>query len=513
MKKNYFKNLMQVSLLLGAAFVISSCDDVIGQEDNPVASYVQWEAKTPKSIELTLGIASKETATVKAIAVSSVVIVYESENTEIVKIDPVTGTMTAVGVGETNVKAVVSGASSAGKSVFIPEEIKIPVVVKDGKAKLTRVQDEIVDFTANKDSVYDLKKLFTAYPEVGTEADKSAITFRLLGKNSKTYQSSGITNIASLNVNKLTIKDGPINDWNGKGKDITDTVYVAAKISGNTGSEFNYSDAKATEDTVMVVITKSIAYLNEKNERTILTADKYTNISEVLSDTKFDGTIKAGTYFVDTNIGSWVSSPKISGDVTFILQNNTNSNLTSIDDAKDSSTLNIFRQAVTNKSADVPGIIRIGWLGSYPDNTITNFKAINIYGADIQFRGNIAEVGEINVYNEAKLTTTRSDWASTYSGKILLKDGGKLTVAGGTVDIYGSGTDLNTGFAVIGDVEVSKGVFTASNSQYRAVKGNLTAGGKILIKESNDNNTWTAIEGTTSTSKYIKAQEKSNTWK
>ena len=46
---------MQVSLLLGAAFVISSCDDVIGQEDNPVASYVQWQAKTPKEVTLKIG--------------------------------------------------------------------------------------------------------------------------------------------------------------------------------------------------------------------------------------------------------------------------------------------------------------------------------------------------------------------------------------------------------------------------------------------------------------------------
>jgi len=504
MKKNYFKNLMQVSLLLGAAFVISSCDDVIGQEDNPVASYVQWEAKTPKSIELTLGIASKETATVKAIAVSSVVIVYESENTEIVKIDPVTGTMTAVGVGETNVKAVVSGASSAGKSVFIPEEIKIPVVVKDGKAKLTRVQDEVVDFTANKDSVYDLKKLFTAYPEVGTEADKSAITFRLLGKNSKTYQSSGITNIASLNVNKLTIKDGPINDWNGKGKDITDTVYVAAKISGNTGSEFNYSDAKATEDTVMVVITKSIAYLNEKNERTILTADKYTNMSKAIAAEGWDGTLKAGTYFADAYLGS---SPKISGDVSIIIPNDYYWYYTAIDDAKDSSTLNIFRQANVkdNNGDDLP----VGelWFQKSWDNAVTNFKTINFYGGKVYVRGQIAGVGNINVYNDAYLQV----WNGNYG--IKLNENGKLTVAGGEVYVTGYSADLTTGFAVIGDVEISKGVFTASNDQYRAVKGNLTAGGKILIKESNDDTTYTALEGTTSTSKYIKAQEKSNTWK
>ena len=512
MKKNYFKNLMQVSLLLGAAFVISSCDDVIGQEDNPVASYVQWEAKTPKSIELTLGIAGKETATVKAVAVSSVVIVYESENTEIAKVDPVTGVITAVGVGETNIKAVVTGASSAGQSVFIPEEIKIPVVVKDGKAKLTRTQDEVIEFTANKDSIIDLKKLFTAYPEIGTTDNTSAISFTLLGKNSKTTSGTA-GELATLTGNELKIADSYANitDWNGKGKDISDTVYVAAKIIKSTATnEFTYA-AKATEDTVMFVINKSIAYLNEKNERTILTADKYTTFTDAVAATGWDGTLKAGTYFAD----AWLNTgtPKISGDVSIILPNDYNWNYDAIDDAKNSSTLTFFRQAVTNKSADVPGIIRIGWYSSRPENTITNFKAINIYGGNIQFRGNIAGVGEINVYNEAKLTTTHSGWASTYSGKILLKDGGKLTVAGGTVDIYGSGTDLNTGFAVIGDVEVSKGVFTASNSQYRAVKGNLTAGGKILIKESNDNNTWTALEGATSTSKYIKAQDKSDTWK
>ena len=181
MKKNYFKNLMQVSLLLGAAFVISSCDDVIGQEDNPVASYVQWEAKTPKSIELTLGIAGKETATVKAVAVSSVVIVYESENPEIAKVDPVTGVITAVGIGETNIKAVVTGASSAGQSVFIPEEIKIPVVVKDGKASLKTVKGKevIIEYTANFDSTIVLKDLFTAYPEIGKTNDKSSIGYQM----------------------------------------------------------------------------------------------------------------------------------------------------------------------------------------------------------------------------------------------------------------------------------------------------------------------------------------------
>lgn len=519
MKKNYFKSLMQVSLLLGAAFVISSCDDIVGQEDNPVASYVQWQAKTPEEVTLKIG----NTYTVKATAVSSAIIVYESEKPEIAKVDPVTGEITAVAVGETNINAVVTGISTTGQSVFTPEKVSIKVIVKDGKASLTRAKDAVIEYTANKDSIIDLSKLFTAYPEATTsgETDKSTVTYsvKILNKAATTadkYETySDPTKLGSKTATS-TFKVGPEIEKKNYNKAICDTLYVIGQITSTNGSEYTMptgttaADLDIVMDTVKVIINKSIAYMNEKNERTILTADKYTTFTDAKAATGFDGTLKAGTYFADAWLNTW--TPKISGDVSIIIPNNYDWDYDAIDDAKNSSTLTFFRQAVTNKSADVPGIIRIGW-NSWPVNTITNFKAINIYGGNIQFRGSIAGVGEINVYNEAKLTTTHSGRASTYIGKIQLKDGGKLTVAGGTVDITGSGTDLNTGFAVIGDVEVSKGVFTASNSDYRAVKGNLTAGGKTLIKESNDASTWTALEGTTSTSKYIKAQDKSDTWK
>lgn len=507
MKKNYFKNLMQVSLLLGAAFVISSCDDVIGQEDNPVASYVQWEAKTPKSIELTLGIAGKETATVKAVAVSSVVIVYESENTEIAKVDPVTGVITAVGVGETNIKAVVTGASSAGQSVFIPEEIKIPVVVRDGNVKLTRNIDSYVEYTANNDSTFDVSKFFTPYP-----AEGNVISYKLLGANTKegVY---GNTNLGTLT--DKTFKVGA-NLENNKG--ISDTLYVAAEITTQAAGYTLPKDAKLYQDTVMIVINKAIAYLNEKNERTILTADKYTTFTDAVAATGWDGTLKAGTYFADASLG--IPNPKISGDVSIIIPNDYYWSYTSIDDAKDSSTLNIFRQANVKdgKGDDLP-VGNIEFYNSSAGNAITNFKAINIYGGNIYAYGRgankaaIINVGNINVYNDASLYAYGYSASSIYASGIKLRDGGKLTVAGGTVYAYTNSNDVDYGFAVIGDVEVSKGVFTAENSVYRAVKGNLTAGGKILIKESNDNSTWTALEGATSTAKYIKAQETSKTWK
>jgi hypothetical protein len=510
MKKNYFKNLMQVSLLLGAAFVISSCDDVIGQEDNPVASYVQWEAKTPKSIELTLGIAGMETDTVKAVAVSSVVIVYESENPEIAKVDPVTGVITAVGVGETNIKAVVTGASSAGQSVFIPEEIKIPVVVKDGKAKLTRTVDQVDEYTVNADSVIDLKKLFTAYPEVGTENENSQITFTLLGKNNKTAAGGNSTNIAFITANdELKIQKngyGNIIDyWVGKdakkvGTDISDTVYVAAKISGaGTKPAFNYKDAKATEDTIMFVINKSIAFINKDGKREILTADKYKEV-----DLSANSELKAGTYYVTDSYTTWTSYPypslAIKGNVDLIFKNTIDAGFGNIDDQTDgNAALNIFGEAIPAGTAKYAAWTPVVNSENYP-NAITNFKEINLYAGTLNVNGLMKNVKDVNVF---KSTTLNAN-----SGLSLT---GKLTINDGAVNAYRYDSDLETGFAVIGDVVLNKGSFYAENTEYRAVKGSLTAGEGLEFVESNTPavaTSWTKIEGTTSNAKGIKSQAK-----
>lgn len=505
MRKNYFKSLMYAALLLAAPFVATSCDDVIGQEDNPVASYVQWKTDADKTeIALTIGKTYTRTAT----AVSSAIIAYESSNAEVATVDPVSGLVTAKKEGSAEISAVISGMSTAGRSVFQPTKLTYTVKVTDNTAKLARNIDSYVEYTANVDSTFDVSKFFNIYP-----AKESTVTYKLLGVNTKdgTY---GGTNLGTLTGN--TFKVGAYLE-NTKG--ISDTLYVAAETTGVTSTDYKMPKANPV-DTVMIVITKAIAYMNEQNERTILTADKYKDLSVVLSDSKFDGTIKAGTYFVNTYFSWYTSTPKISGDVTFILENNRNQSVTAIDDATDNSTLNFFRQA--NVKDGDGNNLPVGYFEVWPSsagNGITNFKAINIYGGRINVygrganKGAVVNVGNINVYNDAEFGAYGNSISNNYAYGIKLKDGGKLTVAGGTVNVNTGLNDVENGFAVIGDVEVSKGVFTASNGSYRAVKGNLTAGGKILIKESNDNSTWTKIEGTTSTAKYIKAQETSKTWK
>lgn len=521
MKKNYFKNLMQVSLLLGAAFVISSCDDVIGQEDNPVASYVQWKANTPEEVTLKIG----NTYTVKATAVSSAIIVYESENPKIAKVDPVTGEITAVAVGETNINAVISGASSAGKSVFTPEKISIKVIVKDGKASLTRAKDAVIEYTANKDSIIDLSKLFTAYPEATTsgETDKSTVTYsvKILNKAATTadkYETytGGLTKLGSQTA-PSTFTVGREIEKKNYNKAICDTLYVIGRITSTNGTEYTLptgttaADLDIVMDTVKVIINKSIAYINAKGEREILTADKYKEVD--MTAGTFDNTFAAGTYFITAANTSGVTpatpayttATDIKGDVTLIFANNVKADLKNIDDKTDNATLNIFGEAIATTSSTPAKPEYEAWepaitLNNYP-NAITNFKAVNIYAGTYTVDGRI-NLKDLNVYGG----TLNAGKAPGIDNAI--KVSGKLTVDGGTVNAIGNGSDTENGFAIIGDVVVNKGSFTATNADYRAVKGNLTAGSKIKFQTSADGTTWADLTTATTNEKYIKAVAK-----
>jgi hypothetical protein len=518
MKKNYFKNLMQVSLLLGAAFVISSCDDVIGQEDNPVASYVQWKANTPEEVTLKIG----KTYTVQATAVSSAIVVYESENPEIAKVDPVTGVITAVAAGETNINAVVSGISTTGQSVFTPEKVSIKVIVKDGKASLTRAKDAVIEYTANKDSIIDLSKLFTAYPEATTsgEADKSTVTYsvKILNKAATTadkYETYSVSTKLGSKTATSTFKVGPEIEKKNYNKAICDTLYVIGQITSTNGTEYTLptgttaADLDIVMDTVKVIINKSIAYINAKGEREILTADKYKEVN--MTDTEFDNTFAAGTYFITAantagGTPAYTTATDIKGDVTLIFANNVKADLKNIDDKTDNATLNIFGEAIATASSTPAKPEYEAWepaitLSNYP-NAITNFKAVNIYAGTFTVDGTI-NLKDLNVYG-----------GTLNAGNALggldnaIKVSGKLTVDGGAVNAIGHGSDTENGFAIIGDVVVNKGGFTATNADYRAVKGNLTAGSKIKFQTSADGTTWADLTTATTNEKYIKAVAK-----
>ncbi|WP_028907262.1 Ig-like domain-containing protein [Xylanibacter ruminicola] len=481
MKKNYFKNLMQVSLLLGAAFVISSCDDVIGQEDNPVASYVQW--KTDPGAEVTMKIGDKKIIAT-ATAVSSAIIAYESDNTEVATVDPVTGEVEAIAEGEANISAVISGMSTNGRSVFEPTKLTYKVIVMDANVKLKSNIESYVEYTVNNGSTFEASEFFVPYPAEGCEIQYSL------------WEDDGNGGYNPYTGNStIDMATGKFTVGSDKG-----TVYIHAKVNNiPDGYEKKAADEDNWTAMVKVDIKESIAYMNEEGKREILTADKYKEL-----DLNATSAVEAGTYYVKNGVYDGSKTIDIKGDVTLIFKNGWGSSLQNLDDKTDNATLNIFGEAIPGATAGTyeawnPNININTW--NNVANCITNFKEINIYAGTLTTYGGIV-VKDVNVYAGAL------NAYSTGTSKYAMKLSGKLTVNGGLVLAQGQGSDTETSFAVIGDVVLNKGSFQAYNDDYRAVKGSLTAatGFQFLQGDTSDKTKATAIEGTTSNSKYIWGQ-------
>lgn len=499
MKKNYFKSLLQVALLLAAPFVVSSCDDVIGQEDNPVASYVQWKTDADSTVvEMKVG----GTYTRVATAVSSAIIAYESDNTEVATVDPVSGEVTAKKIGEANISAVVTGMSTNGRNVFEATKLTYKVNVIDKKIyvkALVAKTDSIVDFTVNKDTLIDFSKKFKVFPANAT------VTYSVI-----TTDASSATLKNKANENAVVLGNWDATDnYKLKLNGTAGWCLIEAKITGTapTGYDDN-PNADLKKDTILVRVKDAIAYLNEKGERTILTSDKFTNLSKRAA-TAVDTTFKAGIYYVDTDLkyGPNNLKVKIAGDVTFILKNGASAQNWTIDnlvDADDAYKLNIFLEA---KTVTAPVASKLTVNRSTGGDAITNFKEINVYGGTLEGLSTAANCGGFAAIKNLNVNGGKVIAKNTVNGYgISLADGGKLTIAGGEVEAVGTGSSTTFGYALIGDVEVSKGKFAAKNPDYRAVKGNMTAGGKIKFKTSANGSTYTALEGATSNAPYVKAE-------
>ena len=505
MKKNYFKSLIYAALLVAAPFVATSCDDVIGQEDNPVASYVQWKTDADvDEVEMKVG----GTYTRVATAVSSAIIAYESDNTEIATVDPVSGEVTAKKIGEANISAVISGMSTNGRNVFEATKLTYKVNVIDKKIyvkALVEKTDSIVDFTVNKDTIVDFSKKFKVFPATGLTVTYSVIptaNITALPAADKPkdhpHYNSGIASI-NATTGKLTIQNA------------TGWCWVEAKITSAAPTGYDDNTTALKKDTIKVRVKDAIAYLNEKGERTILTTDKFNKLSkQTPAAGKVDTTFKAGIYYIDTDLMTAASERlkvKIAGDVTFILKNGAsaqNWTIANLVDADDTHKLNIFLEAktVTTPVASTLTVNR----GSGGD-AITNFKEINVYGGTLDGRSSAANCGGFAAIKNLNVKGGKVIARNSTNGYgISLADGGKLTIAGGEVEAVGTGSSTTFGFALIGDVEVSKGKFAAQNPDYRAVKGNMTAGGSIKFKTSANGSTYSVLEGTTSTAPYVKAE-------
>ena len=486
MKKNFFKSLMQAAVLLCAPLIISSCDE-LATEDNPIGSYISMATG---DVTITLKKGVDPTFTRTAIAASTAVIEYSSEDTKVATVDAATGKVTGVGEGTTNIVAKATGYNTSGKKIYTEQEVKYKVTVKDYRARIAlkdAKKSTIIVNQADNGAEYpvDLKELLEVSPAIGT--DGLTITFDAAATGDDIFQSTTGGNIIL--------------------KDAVGTKKITAKLTAGNIPE-GYEQASFPEEQEVeftVTVKEGIAYMAWDAEKakavrkTIFLKDdadkdQYTKITTAPTA---DLTLKAGIYYFNTDI-NFNKNIKIEGDVDFILKDGVTVNQTgNIQDAtSDGHVINVYGQKAQTGAFNVTAT----------GNAVVDFKTINIYGANLTAKssaassGAINKISAINVYN-GKLTAQKTD---NVGYGIKMNTDGVITIAGGdvTADAYGADADQSWGVAV-GNVVLNKGKFTAS-SGYKAVNGTLTAGTGYKFQEKDAvADEWADITGTKSEKKFV----------
>ena len=143
MTKKSILRLLQASLMCCLAVLFTACDDVFGNEDNPMSAYLSMN---DKPVTLKVG----DTYRRKAISVSSAVVEYTSSKTDVATVDN-EGLVTAKAEGTTTITATATGYSSQnGKKIYQPASVSYVVTVKPNPATITTAPTAITGVKAGE---------------------------------------------------------------------------------------------------------------------------------------------------------------------------------------------------------------------------------------------------------------------------------------------------------------------------------------------------------------------------
>lgn len=500
MKKNYFKSLAQVAILLCAPLFIASCDE-FGTEDNPAGAYPSINTAAV-TIDLKYGVDPTYKRT--AIAASAATIEYSSSDEKVATVDE-TGVVTGVGAGTCDIIAKPYFIKN-GSKLYTNEEVKYPVTVNDWRANVKFDKPEALVNSADIDDA-EFKLINSVYPAGANVTYSHDVPTGVTDPDPV----GGIDN--STGVITLSAKNGV-------------SVITATINAVPTGYEMNsFGDGTKVEATFTLTVKEGIAYVSgyDAEGEPIRTTmflkgedgkDQYKTIDNAwISAQSADVTLDGGLYYVDpaTTTPSLGHNIKIKGDATFILADGSNFEIDGavMDDTPDAHTISIYGQK--NQSG------KFHPYGTAGDR-IMDFKEINVYGGRLApscgaaGSGAINKIGAINIYKGGILYAEQS---GSYGYGIKMNTGGKVTVDGGTLEVVGKGSNADASYALIGDVVVkNKGELKASSASYRAINGTVTA---TTAKACDDttwlwdptnetyDGTWAAFTSTTS-KKYVWAK-------
>lgn len=463
MKKNYFKSLVQVAILLCAPLFIASCDE-FGTEDNPIPSYISMDTTA-------VTIMKDATFTRTALATSDAAFEYKSENEEIATVNPVTGEVTGKADGTTYIVAAATGYSKGGKKIFLTDEVKYKLTVQDPVGMIAYDFGE----AGVPNLVYAGTALNVADIAIAPQKNNGALTFN--------YTLEEVDDVAATPWTTTPVAPATI------------TKAGVYKVIAEMATKKPYVTFTAPADTASyyVKVVEAVAYsrwdATEKafKNDTILMSD----FDAVYTGTIPTGTLTAGWYFIKNKTTSpwniqFTGTLKLAGegDINIVLEDGCTlwfpNGIFDEDDPANPHTLNFFRQVGNGNSA----AISYNTTGDVFKNigTINTYKVNITAASQVEECGGFANIGAINIYDADVACQSWFSVTNGYGAK--MKNGGTVTLYKGSFTASGRGT----GKAVIGKLD-------------------MKAEGKKFI-ETDDNTApdadWTAVPATGPTKLYVK---------
>ena len=406
MKKNNFKSLMQAAVLICTPLVIASCDDVFGDADNPIPSYMSIK-EADVNLELHADRPDAATYTRTAIAATGAEIVYSSSKPEIATVDAKTGKITAVSEGECQIIAEATGKDSHGNMTYQPQKSSFTVKVKDYRARIS-LKEDATKATFNSALIdakpIDLAEVLDVFPKTGL-----TIQYGKINATTKAFEEFTPAEIAAdpvisdITSGKVTLKTAyAFTDTPAKHSFTTKVVAHIAAAPKDFETK-SFKDQQTTAEFTIEVregiayisgydadgkaIKKSMFFLDNDEEGTL---PNYTKLSPKLVSGG-DVYLNAGWYYLDNTI-SFDSNIRAKGDVNIILKDGNYLNMTGANNsimdesAKQSYSLNIYPE---------PGLT--GEI--YNLKAIQDFKDVNIFGGKVWTYPTIKAVETVNIYN------------------------------------------------------------------------------------------------------------------
>lgn len=458
MKKNYFKSLMQVAVLVCTPLVIASCDDVFGDTDNPIPAYMSIK-QSEINLVLHADTPDKATATRTAIAATGAEVVYSSSNEKVATVDAKTGVITGVGEGTCDIIAEVTGKDSNGRNTYQPQKASFSVSVKDYRARVALKEGVTIPVfnsaLAKTVEEIDLKDVLEVWPAKDTKGLKVTFTKVENTKGKGDIDPNDVIDGTKLAAGKVALNVGKV----GVAKIIAEITTVPEGFE-----QKSFKDNQKTA-ALTIEVKQGVAYVSGYDAKggpvtkymfKDYNGEKYTNLSEVLKDKNgslitTDVTLDAGWYYLDQNL-DFEHNLRIKGDVNIILGDGCElKNAPWIDildeSAKQTYKLNIFAET---KNAT----------GKANFRKIVDFKEVNVFGSKLTTT-NVDKVVNVNI-NGGQLGTLVG------TGDVNVTDG---TAATGT-DKYDNPRYIR-GFANVTLKKVAK----AANPQV----GNLYKIGTVTI--------------------------------